>query len=287
MRAVAVPGRLIWGGIGLATALALAVPGTRLIIRPDLTQHQEPQSTVTETMTVTKPVASVTVQSYGGTIHVMAGRAGRVQVIAHISYDRQAGASPAVTASVSAGHLTVADPDCADTDCSVDFSVTVPPDVTATLASGGGPATVSGIAGAEVVSEGGPVSASDIHGPLTVNSGSGPVQVNGLVGPLHADSEGGDVTARDVDAKTATISTGDGPAWIAFAAAPDTVTVSTDGGDATMIVPGGPYALTAETDGGAEEFGIATDPAARRSITIATGGGQLSIRPGPAGASRG
>ena len=51
---------------------------------------------------------------------------------------------------------------------------------------------------------------------------------------------------------------------------------------ARLTVPGGPYALTAGSDGGPQWAGIATDPAARRSITVASGGGALRIGP-PAG----
>jgi hypothetical protein len=44
-------------------------------------------------------------------------------------------------------------------------------------------------------------------------------------------------------------------------------------------VPGGPYALTADSAGGPEVVRIATDPAARRSITVTSGGGPLRIEP--------
>jgi hypothetical protein len=55
--------------------------------------------------------------------------------------------------------------------------------------------------------------------------------------------------------------------------------VSTDGGPAALTLPAGPYALTARSYGGPEAVGIATDPAAGRSITITTGGGALRIEP--------
>jgi hypothetical protein len=279
MRAVAAPGRRVWTGIGLLTAAVLAMPGTKLITRAGVSGPQEPPATVTQTVTVTSPVTSVTVRSYGSPIRVTAGPAGRVQAVEQISYDKHAGAPPAVPAQVSAGHLTLDASACEDSGCTVSFSVTVPRGVTATLATGGGPATVSRIAGADVDSEGGPVSAARIDGPLTVSSGGGPVLVNGLAGPLRVDSQGGDVTARHVDTKIATVGTGGGAAWISFAGAPDAVTVSAEGGSVTMIVPGGPYALTADTEGGAEQFGIATDPAAPRFIKVSTGGGPMLIRP--------
>jgi hypothetical protein len=57
------------------------------------------------------------------------------------------------------------------------------------------------------------------------------------------------------------------------------VRLYTDGGPATLRVPGGPYALTADSDGGPELIGIATDPAARPSIAISSGGGPLQLEP--------
>jgi hypothetical protein len=94
------------------------------------------------------------------------------------------------------------------------------------------------------------------------------------------DTGGGYLSARGVASATATVITGGGDGWLAFSAAPDTVTLSTDGGAAELVVPGGPYALTTDSDGGPYSVGIATDPAARRSITVASGGGPLEIRPG-------
>ncbi len=278
MRAVAAPGRWVWGLSGLVTAVALAIPGTRLIISA-VAPRQQPLDTVTRTLTAAQPVTSVTVQSYGAAVRVTTRPARRVQVTETISYDKQAGAPPAVTPSVSAGHLTLADPACADSDCSVSFALTVPPGLTVTVASEGGPVTVSGVAGAYLDSGGGPVNATRIGGRLTVSTGGGPLQLDGLAGALRADTSGGDLVAQDVAATTATVTTGGGGALVAFAAAPDTVTVSTEGGPADLAVPGGPYALTADSGGGSELVSIATDPAASRSITISSGGGPLLVRP--------
>ena len=58
------------------------------------------------------------------------------------------------------------------------------------------------------------------------------------------------------------------------------MTVSTDGGAVRLAVPGGPYALSADSGGGGpQSVGIATDPAASRSITVSSGGGPLDIEP--------
>ena len=58
---------------------------------------------------------------------------------------------------MSGGRLSLSDPACANADCNVDFRVTVPPGVTVTVSTGGGPLAVSGTAGANLDSGGGPV----------------------------------------------------------------------------------------------------------------------------------
>ena len=67
---------------------------------------------------------------------------------------------------------------------------------------------------------------------------------------------------------------------MAFSAAPDMVTDEHRRRSGALAVPGGPYALNANSDGGGpESVGIATDPAAPRSITVSSGGGPLDIEP--------
>ncbi len=305
MRAVATPGRWVWGLSGLITTAALVIPGTQLITsagtRGDAL-YAHPQSVATRTVTVPQPVTSVAVQSYGAPVQVMAGPVRRVQITETFLYDSQAGGSsaepqsaepqsavakpggplsgpPEVVQSVSGGHLSLSAPACALSDCSVSFAMTVPPGLTVTAVTGGGPVTVSGTAGANLDSGGGPVHATKIGGPLTVSTEGGSLMLADVAGPLRADTGGGPLSAQGVASATATVITSGGDAWVAFSAAPDTVSVITDGGPATLTVPGGPYALTADTGGSPQLVAIATNPAARRSITVSTGGAPLQIEP--------
>ena len=126
MRAVATRGRWIWGLSGLVTTAALVVSGTLLITSAGQAEHAQPQPTATRTVTVPQPVTSLTVQSYGDPVQVTAGPVRRVQVTETLMYDPQAGGPPAVAQSMSGGRLSLADPACANSDCSVSFSVTVP-----------------------------------------------------------------------------------------------------------------------------------------------------------------
>jgi hypothetical protein len=220
------------------------------------------------------------VDSYGGQVQVASGPVSRVQVTETIMYD--SGNTPPVRMqSVSGGRLVLSDPACGNSDCTVDFSVTVPPGVTVEAATQGGPVTVSGVAGANLDSAGGPARATLIGGPLTVVTGGGPLALREVAGPLHADTGGGTLLAQDITAATATVTTGGGPATVAFSAAPKSVKLSTDGGPAVLAVPGGPYAVTADSGGGPESLAIATDPAARPTLTVSSGGGPLRIEPAP------
>jgi len=287
MRPVARVGRWAWGLCGLATAAALVVPGTRLIVsagvsptpartdtRPAL--RQIVARIQTRTVTVPQPVTSLNVQGYApGLIQVKAAPVTHVQVTEMIIWSAS---PPAVVQSVSGGRLSLADPACANDSCSVSFVVKVPPGVTVTAV--GGPLFISGTSGANLDSEGAPVSVTDIRGPLTVSTHGGPLQINGLSGTLRADTGSGQVVADRVTAATAVVTTTSGPVQIAFSAAPTSVTVRTGGGLAELSVPGGPYALTTNSDGAAQTIGIATSSAAHRSITITTGGGPLIIGSG-------
>ncbi len=304
MRTVATSGRWIWGLSGLITTAVLIVSGALLITSAGQADSAQPQSTGTRTVTVPQPVTSLTVQTYDGApVEVTAGPVRHIRITEIFTYDSQAGPQsavpasaspggaqpasdgslsgpPAVEQSVSGGRLSLADPVCETSDCSVSFALTVPSDVTATVTTEGGPVSVSGIAGANLDSGGGPVSATEISGPLTVSTGGGPLTLAALAGPLSADTGGGPLSARGVTAAAATVITGGGDLWMTFSAAPHTVLVSTDGGAATLKVPGGPYALNADIDGGGpESVGIATNPASHSSISVSTGGGSLWVGP--------
>ena len=134
-----------------------------------------------------------------------------------------------------------------------------------------------------VTSGGGNQTLLGINGVLRTESNSGDVVVQGVTGPAATIiTDGGNLTARGMAVQSATVSTDSGDARVGFTTAPGNVDVATNGGNATVLVPGGPYAITADSQGGFEAVGVATSPAARDSLTVATGGGSLSILPNSA-----
>jgi hypothetical protein len=286
-------GRWIWTLSGLVTAAVIAVPIARAITTagdpaPDVA-YAQPVPTSVRTITVTQPVTSVTILSYGAPVQVTTGSVSHVEVtetVGALSIKGQGAWPVPVTQTWSGGHLLLADSGCSPAgmgDCAVTFALTVPPGVAVTAVTDGGPIAVSGVAGANLDSGGGLVSAAKINGPLTVRTEGGALLVAGLVGALNVDTGNAPFIAQGVDASTATVSTDGGNARIAFTAPPDSVTVSTDGGTAFLTVPGGPYALTADSDGGPEMVRIPTNPAASRSLTVSTAGAPLRIVPASKG----
>ena len=280
MRAVTARDRWVWALSGVVTMMVLAVPGFHLFTSVGNPPPEQVSAMPERVFTVPGSVTSLNVQSYGGPVRVTAAPVRQIQVTETIEYGGGPYGGPGpVQQQISHGQLVLGGGACADSDCQVAFAVTVPPEVTVTVDSDGGPVTVSGVAGANLDSGSGPVLATRIGGPLTVSTDGGSLLLDGVTGALRVDTSGGPLDARNVAAATVAAATGSGYVRLAFSSAPDTVAVSTDGGGATLIVPGGPYALTSETDGGVTSVRIRTSPVASRSISVITSGGPLWIQP--------
>jgi hypothetical protein len=289
------PGRRIWGLAGLLTVIGLAVPGSWLIFHAggpgNAPNGQGPLAALTRTVTVTQPVTSLSVESYGAPIQVTARPVRRVTVTEAIGYDLGAGAAPDVTAAVSHGRLTLAAPACATSDCSVGFTVTVPSGVAVTAESDNGPVTVSGTADTALDSSGGQVTAARIDGPLTVTSENGDVTVTGANG-ANIDSGGGAVTATRINGPlTVTSENGNittsgalgailnsGGGAVSATGIVGSLTVSSENGDVVVNGQAGQPATRA-ADGSRPGNG-----ASLNEVMVMTGGGnaQLTFASAPA-----
>ncbi len=285
-------GRWIWTVTGLATVGLLAWPVVGLISRAGNGGQGEfvtATPTMTRTVTVSQPVTSLSVDSYGAPIQVTAGPVHHITVTEAISYPGP-GPTPAVTAAVSDRKLTLDASSCADTGCSVGFTVTVPPGVSVTAESDDGGIAVAGVAGANLDSGGGPVQASHIDGPLSVtsedggitvsdvsapsgtnlDSGGGPVQASHIDGPLTIASEDGGITVSDVTAPGVNLDSGGGPVQVGRVNGPLTVT-SEDGGVSVNDLTGD---LDADTGGGSFAGSVA---AGRASVLTEDGSAALTF----------
>jgi DUF4097 and DUF4098 domain-containing protein YvlB len=311
--------RLLWRASGVVTVAFLAAAVSASVVRLGTPGPTTVSAVPTRVVTITQPVTSVNVQSYGAPIEVTRGSGPDVTVAEAVG---DSDGAPAVTAAVSNGQLTLAAPSCESSGCNVGFTVTLPAAAAVTavssggniivngvtgasldsgggnvwatgvtgslvVSSEGGAVIVSGSTGANIDSGGGPVRATSIHGPLTVSSENGAVSLAGLTGTLYADTGGGPLFATGVSAPTATVVTESGDVRLAFVTAPNSVQVNTGGGAAFLSVPGGPYALTTDNGGGPQSVGISINPAAARSINVATQGGALQVEPARTSGSSG
>ena len=290
-------GRWIWTVTGLATVALLAWPVVGLITRAGNGGQGEfitATPLITRTLTVTQPVTSLRVESYGAPIQITAGPVHDVTVTEAISYPGP-GVAPIVTAAVFDRELTLAAPSCANVDCSVGFTVTVPAGVAVTAESDNGGIAVTGVAGANLDSGGGPVQASHIDGPLSVSSedggitvsdvsapggvnldsGGGPVQASHIDGPLTIASEDGGITVSDVTAPGVNLDSGGGPIQVGRMHSPLTLT-SEDGG---VTVNGLTGDLDADTGGGSFSGSLA---AGRASVLTEDGSAALTFSTAPA-----
>ena len=305
-------GRWIWALSGLVTVGLLAWPVVGLISRAGNGGQGEfvtGAPTMTRTVSVTQPVTSLSVESYGAPIRITAGTVHQVTVTEAISYAGP-GQAPAVTAAVSDRRLTLDAPACPNTGCSVGFTVTVPTGVAVSADSDNGGIAVSGVAGANLDSGGGPVQASHINGPLPISSedggitvsdvtapgvnldsGGGPVQVGRVDGPLTVTSEDGSVTvngltgdlgadtgggpfAGDVSSGRASILSEDGSVAVTFASAPGYVFVDTGGGPAQLTFNQPPDAVMVNTENGSASVSV---PGGPYSVTAESGGGSQTV----------
>ncbi len=308
MHAVARPARWPWALAGLVVAAVLAIPAGRLITTAGMPALQEtisahPQPTVFRTVTISAPVTQLSVQSYGAPIQVMGSSGHDVQVTESIAGDASNGQPPAVQQSLSGGHLSLSDPACANSRCSVDFVITMPASVTASAASGGAPLRVFGVAGAVLDSGGGPVQAGQITGPLTVTSEGGAVLLGGMASapdvpakPIAPSAPGkpgaSQVSLSPVKVSkavpvpgltagaggpgvtgTLTVDTGGGPLEAEGVSSPD-ATVTTAGGQARIDFSAAPDKVTVSTGGGPALLSVPGGPYA---LTASSGSGPQQV----------
>jgi hypothetical protein len=266
-------GRWIWTVTGLATIGLLAWPVVGLIGRAGNGGGQGEFATaapiMTRTVTVAQPVSSLSVESYGAPIRIMAGPVRQVTVTEAIS-SADPGQAPTVTAAVSDRRLTLDAPACATSDCSVGFAVTVPTGVAVTAESDDGGIAVAGVAGANLDSGGGPVQASRIDGPLSISSEDGGITVSDATAPggVNLDSGGGPVQASRIDGPL-TVSSEDGGITVSDATAPGGVNLDSGGGPVQASRIDGPLTVSSE-DGGVTVNGLTGD------LDADTGGGPFA-----------
>jgi hypothetical protein len=165
-------------------------------------------------------------------------------------------------------------------DCNLAATLQVPARVSVSLSTAGGNATIPGFTGSRLAvnTDGGNLTAGDLAGHLDLSTGGGDLTAAALDGPVQVNTDGGDLTVEAVRAPTASIGSGGGDVWLAYAAAPDSLQITSGGGNVTLVLPPGQYKVYANPDGGTFSNEVGDDPSAASSITVDSGGGNITIR---------
>jgi hypothetical protein len=259
-------GRWFWILAGITVSTALGVGFGALIINAGTNsgaQYGPPETLPSRTVTITHPVTSLSVESYGDPIRVIGKPVSHVTVVETISYDPSQGGPPAVTHRDSHGQLTLAAPACENSNCSVGFVVVVPFGVTVNAVGDGGSVTVSGTGAADLDSGGGPVIATGISGPLNATAEGGNIWASGAT-TANIDSGGGSVTVARVPGSL-TVHAEGGSIAVTSAGAAD---LDSGGGPVTATAVSGPLLVTAE--------GGSVTVTAAPGATIDSGGGPVT-----------
>ena len=165
-------------------------------------------------------------------------------------------------------------------NCGLNATLDVPSHTAVDVSTGGGNMQVSGIQGNVTLdSSGGDAGISGIGGTANVQTGGGNLTASDLGGVLKFTTSGGDVDGSGLFSRHVSTGSGGGNVTLVFTAVPDYVKVSSGGGDITIVVPRGSasYAIKSNASGG--DFGalVPKNDAARHTIQVDSGGGNISI----------
>jgi hypothetical protein len=165
-------------------------------------------------------------------------------------------------------------------NCALTATLDVPLDTAVNLDSGGGNMQVNGIGGDVTLnSGGGDVAVSSVGGFADVTTGGGNLTASDLAHTLKFSTDGGDVNGNGLTSPNVTTESGGGNVALVFTTVPTDLKVISDGGDISVVLPHGSttYAISYTTDGGNYSAPVPTSPSSGHTITVESGGGNVSI----------
>jgi DUF4097 and DUF4098 domain-containing protein YvlB len=197
---------------------------------------------------------------------------GRVHVAGRVKYSL---VKPSLEVQTTGSNATVnfSCPAIAAGRCSVEITVSVPPEATVVASSQSGDITASGFTN------------------VSLESDSGDVRASGLGGNVMLQTHSGDITATDLSASNVTADADSGTVSLAFRVAPHSVDVQNSSGDVSVLVPDRsivksdttgsyvtfPYHVTAHSDSGDVSVGVPTDPNSQFVINVTAASGDVHV----------
>jgi hypothetical protein len=267
------PARILTLVIGVPLVLGL-IGWTGFGVIADFGQASFPVSSYTVPVDHGQLVANVA--SGNVTVRPVAGTT--AHLAANVQYTL---IRPAVTEGTTASGTTIGINCHMQIDnCALDATLSVPYNTAVTLSSGGGDIAIAGTGGnVSLSSDGGNVTVSGVGGNASVSTGGGDLTASTLAGRLTFDTQGGDINADTLTAPYLQADSGGGDVSLVFTKPPGYLDITSDGGDVTVVLPHGAttYRVATTPDGGNVSGGVPTSSSASDTITIESGGGDISI----------
>jgi Putative adhesin len=217
----------------------------------------------TQRSTTIEPMANrLTVNNDIGDVLLAPSPDGSVHVLTEARYGLQA--PQMVQDSTPLGVMLQAR--CADvlaSECSVDYTIQVPPSFAVAVEAGSGD-----------------VIAQRLSGDLILQLGAANASVIDHTGSLTVHSGTGDVNAIDLRSDVVQVATGNGEVQLDMQTPPSTVRVATATGSIDVRVPAEEtYRVSADGNTDDQRIGVRTDPSATRTITVTSDSGEIRVAP--------
>lgn len=198
----------------------------------------------------------------GSDVIVVAGAEGEVKVRREL---RWSGDDRPRTVEAWQGDTLTVSHNCGNADrddCSMRYTITVPPTI-------------------ELVAEtaAGDVVVRDITGPIEAHVVSGDVQLSGATGQITVQTVSGDIRGTGLHSSKVELNGVSGDVHLGFAVAPQNVLVSVVSGDTQVEVPtgSGPYRVDLQATSGDTAVSVDRASGAERAIGVTSTSGDITV----------
>lgn len=205
---------------------------------------------------INESFSSITVTMGGGSLQIER-TAGTPEWLAEASYS---GNRPDFEPKVVEGVLTVDDGCEGQSDCTVDYLISVPENTQVTVTTSDADVTITQISAA-----------------VTIETDSGVVFLNTVKGPITVGTETGDVIGTKLEAASASFSSRTGDIDVAFERVIAELTATTGSGNVTAQLAGDSYNLTAEAGSGSTDVKIDSDETSTNIVSLRTESGEITV----------
>lgn len=230
-----------------------------------------------ESFDVVETVTRLVVDSASGDVVVTAAETEVITVDLVIH-----GSDTVVDQRQSGSELTL-ETNCEDqwANCSVDYTITVPPRMDVVLTSGSGDVSVVGTIGTARLDTGsGNVEVHCIRGDsVEADTGSGDIFCSELeVDQVDAETGSGDIHGTSLSVARMTAETGSGDVELKFSLSPDSLDIDTGSGDIELEVPSEEYSIHTDTGSGDVDIdGVTIMQGSPHDIDLRTGSGDITV----------